>query len=189
MLTSNKVWTEYDPEHANELLDGLGLTGAMARSGPMRDGTPLEFTVTLCERRSSSGPDEVGVVAVTGRPSVWRSDAGSGRALAAMRTRDHNGDIQVGIWFADRSSVVMADPGRYMGLLDDGPWAASYATMASMSCLRPARRWFPTIEPPEDHPIRRIFELWDQVQDEPDEATRDAMFAELLDIHKEHPVS
>jgi peptide/nickel transport system substrate-binding protein len=43
------------------------------------------------------------------------------------------------------------------------------------------------MEPPEGHPTRRIAELWDLVQKEPDEATRNALFKELMDIHKAHP--
>jgi len=43
------------------------------------------------------------------------------------------------------------------------------------------------LEPPTDHPVRKIADLWHQVEREPDEATRNALFKELLDIHKEHP--
>ena len=32
-----------------------------------------------------------------------------------------------------------------------------------------------------------VHELWNQTKQEPDEATRNALFKELLDIHKEHP--
>ncbi|MCY3908098.1 MAG: hypothetical protein OXF63_12730 [Anaerolineaceae bacterium] len=42
-------------------------------------------------------------------------------------------------------------------------------------------------EPPEDHPIRDIWRVWDQARIEPDEEQRNALFQQLLDIHKAHP--
>jgi len=42
-------------------------------------------------------------------------------------------------------------------------------------------------EPPADHPIRDIWRLWVQARIEPDEEQRNALFQQLLDIHKAHP--
>ena len=42
-------------------------------------------------------------------------------------------------------------------------------------------------EPPADHPIRKIWQLWDQCQVEPDEAKRNALFQQVPGVHKEHP--
>ena len=38
-----------------------------------------------------------------------------------------------------------------------------------------------------DHPIREIWRLWEEAQSEPDEARRNELFTQMLDIHKEHP--
>jgi len=56
----------------------------------------------------------------------------------------------VGRWkWGDRQSVVMADPGRYLGTIGDGPWAPCYGNWYSKSPYK-------QIEPPADHPIRKI---------------------------------
>jgi len=88
-------WTEYDPERANALLDGLGLTERDSAGHRLRpDGQVLGFTITYSEVLGSMNPDEVQLV-------VW--------------------------------------------------------------------------------------DLWDQVQREPDEATRHELFMQILAFHKEHP--
>ncbi len=105
-----------------------------------------------------------------------------------LEERNRAGDIEVGVWPVDRSSVVMGDPRRYLGTIDDGPWAPNYAIwLADVLYGDGTSDRGAAVEPPADHPTRRIAELWDMVQKEPDEATRNAMFKELMDIHKEHP--
>ena len=96
------------------------------------------------------------------------------------------GDIQVGVWVADRNSVVKADPGRYLGVVHDGPWAPLYAHWAAAQ-YGDGTSSYPIKEPPEGHPVRQLRDLWEQTQIEPDEAKRNALFTQFLGIHKEHP--
>ena len=77
--------------------------------------------MTFANAGFDSGPDEIGLVI-----GYWRaiglnvSDAELvERSL--YETRDHNGDIQVGNWFADRNSVVKADPNRSWAWLMTAP--------------------------------------------------------------------
>ena len=72
--------------------------------------------------------------------------------------------------------VAKGEPG-----VGDGPWATPY-----FRWLTDAEEGL-KIEPPADHPIREILGLWDQCRTEPDETKRNALFKQLLDIHKEHP--
>ena len=65
--------------------------------------------------------------------------------------------------------------------IDDGPWAPLFGHWRVDSVDGKQ------LEPPEDHPIREIWSLWDQARAEPDEAKRNGFFKQLLDIHKEHP--
>ncbi len=181
-------WTEYDPDRANALLDGLGLTerdGDGWRKRP--DGKTLSFRITYTDAVSVITPDEVQLV-----QDYWRaiglqvSQEAVERSLYEQRVR--GGEIEVGVWYVDRSSVVMADPGRYLGLVHDGPWAPLYAHWCAQQLApNPAEYQFPTAEPPEGHPVRQIRDLWEQCQVEPDEAKRKALFKQLLDIHKAHP--
>jgi len=179
-------WTEYDPDRANELLDGMGYTGRDGEGFRTdADGNTLAVTITWTETGFSGPPDEVQLVA-----DYWQAVGIKVNQEVVERSfyeeRNTAGDIEIGNWFVDRSSVVMADPGRYIGNIGDGPWAINYARWLSVN-LYGGSDVGTAIEPPEDHPIRRIWELWDQVQKEADTDTRNAMFMELLGIHKEHP--
>jgi peptide/nickel transport system substrate-binding protein len=174
-------WTEYDPDRANALLDGLGLTerdGNGFRIGP--DGETVTFRILHRFQTGTPEADEMQLV-----QDYWRAVGLNVSQDVVERSlyeeRVANGQVDVGVWAADRNSVVMADAGRYLGTIDDGPWAPLYG------------HWYDTAstdlaeEPPEDHPIREIWALWEQTKVEPDEATRNALFQQLLDIHKEHP--
>ncbi len=181
-------WTEYDPERANALLDGLGLTERDSAGHRLRpDGQVLGFTITYSEVLGSMNPDEVQLVV-----NYWKalgirvSQEIVERSLYDERTR--TGDIEVGVWFVDRSSIVPADPYRYLGTINDGPWAPLYAHWcAAQRTADPSTYGWPNEEPPADHPIRQMWDLWDQVQREPDEATRHELFMQILAFHKEHP--
>ncbi len=180
-------WTEYDPDRANQLLDELGY--AMQDDGyRLRpDGERLAFTITYAQALGNMNPDEVQVVL-----GYWKKIGIRVNLEILERSfleeRNRAGDIEVGVWPCDRSSVVMVDPRRYLGQIDDGPWAPNYAIYMSDIVYGDGTTARPfVLEPPADHPVRKIADLWHQVEREPDEATRNAMFKELLDIHKEHP--
>jgi peptide/nickel transport system substrate-binding protein len=172
-------WAQYDPNRANQLLDGLGLArgGDGMRRRP--DGRPLEFVVEHSTSPGDPGNDQHEFVRryweAVGIKATMRYVE---RSLYDTHARD--GVMDVGYWGFDRLSVIKADPHRWTGRIQDGPWAPTWAN------------WFyntqyKKVEPPADHPIRRIWQLWDQVQIEPDEATRNAYFQQLLDIHKQAP--
>ena len=73
-------------------------------------------------------------------------------------------------------------------MLDDGPWAANYAIwLADVFYGDGTTTRGAAMEPPPDHPIRKIAELWNQIQSEPDSDTRDQLMQQLLDIHADHP--
>ena len=174
-------WTEFDPDRANTLLDEMGMSARDADNWRLRpDGQPFSFTILHRETTGTPGADEMQLV-----EDYWRaiglnvSQEVVERALYEERVQ--NGDVDVGVWGADRNSVVKADPGRYLGTVDDGPWATMYGHWYDVGSPRPK------MEPPADHPIRQIWALWDQTRAEADEASRNALFQELLGIHKEHP--
>jgi peptide/nickel transport system substrate-binding protein len=181
-------WIEYDPDRANELLDGLGLAERDGDGFRLRsDGETLSVRITYSEAMAAINPDEVQLVEEYWRAvGIKASQEVVERSLYEQRVRA--GDIEVGVWQVDRSSVVKADPGRYLGTIHDGPWAPLYAHwMAQQLAPDPDEYQYPTEEPPEGHPVRQIRDLWEQVIIEPDDDTRNALFKQLLDIHKEHP--
>ncbi len=174
-----KIWTEYDPKQANALLDKLGLTKGPDGVRKRPDGKPLEIIVEHTDAQGSPSVDAHNLLkkywdAVGIKTTIKYVE----RALYEQHV--HNGDIQVGSWGFDRASVVKADPGRWLGTIDDGPWAPTYGHWYAKSPYKQQ-------EPPQDHPIRQIWSLWEKTQIEPDEAKRNATFQQIIDIHKQHP--
>lgn len=174
-----KAWTEYDPKTANDLLDKLGLTKNADGTRKRPDGQTLE--VTIEHINTPGGPDEDAVNRVK---KYWDAIGVKTNVKFVERSlyQQHvnDGDIQIGQWSFDRCSVVKADPGRWMGWIQDGPWAPTYGNWYQQFAYKKE-------EPPADHPIKKMWALWDQTQVEPDETKRNALFQQLLGIHKQAP--
>ena len=174
-----KVWTEYDPKKANELLDKLGLTKNADGTRKRPDGQILDVTVEHTSVAGSADDDAHQQV-----KKYWDAIGVKTNMKFVERSlyeqRCHNAELQIGYWGFDRCSVVKADPGRWTGQIDDGPWAPAYGHWYDQNA-------YTKEEPPQDHPIRQIWKLWEETQSEPDEAKRSASFQQLLGIHKQHP--
>jgi peptide/nickel transport system substrate-binding protein len=174
-----KVWTEYDVKTANDLLDKLGLTKNADGTRKRPDGQTLG--VTIEHQNLPGSPDEDAVIRVQ---TYWNAIGVKTNVKSVQRAlyQEHvnNGDIQIGQWGFDRCSVVKADPGRWIATIPDGPWAPTYGNFYLQNTLKKD-------EPPQDHPIRKMWALWDQTQVEPDEVKRNALFQQLLGIHKQAP--
>jgi len=180
-------WITYDPDRANQLLDNLGYAKQDDGYRLRPDGQKLAFTITYALALGSMNPDEVQVVMNYWNAIGIRVNL-SVLERSFLEERNRAGDVEVGVWPCDRSSVVMVDPRRYLGQIDDGPWAPNYAMYMSDIVYGDGTTSRPfVLEPAADHPVRKIADLWHQCEREPDEATRNALFKELLDIHKEHP--
>ncbi len=174
-----KMWAEYDPKKANELLDKLNLPKGPDGFRKRPDGQTLEVTVEHTDVASSSSDDAHQRVkkyweAVGIKTNMKYVE----RALYEEHIR--NGEIQIGTWSVDRSSVVKADPGWYIGTIGQGPefllWANWYLQNS-----------FKKEEPPADHPYREMIRIWEATQVEPDEAKRNATFQQLISLHAKAP--
>ncbi len=174
-----KVWTEYDPKTANDLLDKLGLTKNPDGTRKRPDGQTLE--ITLEHINTPGSPDEDAVNRVK---SYWDAIGVKTNVKYTERslytTHVNDGNIIMGQWGFDRCSVVKADPGRWLATIQDGPWAPQYGNWYNKAPYKQT-------EPPADHPIRKIWSLWDKTQVEPDETKRNALFQQLLGVHKQAP--
>lgn len=161
-------WAEFDPDKANQLLDGIGLDKKDNDGFRLRpDGKRLSIVV---EMQHANGPKTMEIVADNFKQigvellprlidrTQW--DAG----------RDNN-EFQMQWYPFDRLSVVAADPRIMMG---NDSYAHQYYI------------WYSTkgvsgIEPPADHPIRTIFESWDAAAKAPNRAAADAALNQLID--------
>lgn len=174
-----KVWAEYDVKKANDLLDKLGLTKNADGSRKRPDGQTLEVTVEHTDPVGSPSEDAHNRV-----KKYWDAIGVKTNIKYVERSlymeHNHNGDLQIGSWSFDRCSVVKADPGRWLGTIDDGPWAPNYGHWYLQNAFKKE-------EPPQDHPIRKIWDLWEKTQVEPDEVKRNALFQQILGIHKQAP--
>ena len=120
-----KMWAEYDPKTANDLLDKLGLTKNADGTRKRPDGQTLEVTIEHINIAAS--PDEDALNRVK---KYWEAVGVKTNVKYVERAlyQEHvnNGDLQIGQWGFDRCSVVKADPGRWLATIPDGPWAPTY---------------------------------------------------------------
>lgn len=160
-------WTEYDPDAANALLDGIGLTEMDGEGYRLRpDGQRLTLVVEAND--AAHGPklellaDNLADIGIELLPRIidrtqWDDN------------RDNN-NFQVQWYPFDRMSVVPADPRNIMG---NDSYAAQYYV------------WYSTegasgTEPPADHPIRSIWAAWDKASTASDIAAADAAVNEMI---------
>jgi peptide/nickel transport system substrate-binding protein len=174
-------WTEYNPTKANELLDKIGLKKGADGVRMRPDGKPLELTVEHQDAPGGSANDTNELIrkywtAVGVKTSIKAVD----RALYEEHVRA--GEIEVGKWGWDRASVNQAAPGRWLATINDGPWAPLWGHWYEQQAWKKE-------EPPKDHWIRKIWDLWEKTQQEPDAAKRNAHFRGIIDIHKQAPVA
>lgn len=169
-----KMWAEYNPDKANELLDKIGLKKRDKDGYRLRpDGKTLSITVDF-SGTGTTIPDELELVR-----RYWEK-IGIKVAVRPLErtlyvTRCESGDIEIGVWSFDRNVAVLADPGRIIGWTIDGPWAPLYSL------------WYTSggkggEEPKGD--IKKIYELWDKVKVTGDPTHRNRLFKEIINIHK-----
>ena len=173
-------WAEYDPKTAGTLLDERGLQdGRRTARRALGPTASRSMIIETQDTTGSQGLDEANQIAkywtAVGIPTTVKQVE---RTLYEQHC--HEGNVDGGRWGCDRNSVVMADPTRYPGIVDDGPWAPLFGHWYGKSTYK-------QLEPPADHPIRKIWKAWDDTQVEPDETKRNALFKGMLDIHKANP--
>jgi len=174
------AWAKYDPKTANSLLDKLGLKMGSDGVRQRPDGKPLEIVMEHTYLQGDPGLDELNLMIKYWKAIGIKIDPKyDERALYEQRV--HDAAVQATAGFGwDRSSVVKADPGRWTAVIDDGPWAPAYGHWYGNSPYK-------KIQPPADHPINQIWDFWDQTQVEPDETKRNALFQQLIGVHKAQP--
>jgi peptide/nickel transport system substrate-binding protein len=104
---------------------------------------------------------------------------GVDRALSIASHQSN--DVECTMGFMDRNLVPLADPQIWVKHtnIDDRPWANAW-TAWRINPNHPIAE-----EPPADHWIVTIWSLWDQIRSEPDEAARNELFIQILDIWAE----
>ncbi|ODT79801.1 MAG: peptide ABC transporter substrate-binding protein [Pelagibacterium sp. SCN 64-44] len=165
-------WVDYDPDQANELLDAAGLTERDAQGFRLRpDGQRFSLIVEANDASYAKTlellAENYADIGVEMLPRVIdRTQWDNNRS---------NNDFQMQWMPYDRMTYVPADPRRLMG-------SDSFANQYYV--------WYNTdgtsgIEPPADHPLREVFDLWDQASSSASVEVADAHVAEMVRIFAE----
>jgi peptide/nickel transport system substrate-binding protein len=179
-----KQFTEYDPNRANQLLDNLGYDRRDRDGYRLRpDGTRISVTVAVADdalvtvwvqamEQVARHWEAVGIrTVVDPMPREnWEVTLGDNRFDASVWTGDggRGDEILAPLWYFPHSIGAGSDYARH--------WANWYRT-------RGTGPEADTEEPPAAP--KRQMELYDELLREPDEARRDELFTEILEISKE----
>ncbi len=176
------AYIDYDPDKANELLDGEGYmkgpdgirtwkdgSGQVTFivEGTAESGTPDEDTVQLLVKYLN----EVGIKATY--KSVERS----------LYTEHYEAnDIDAAFWGGDRTVLpIVPQAIIFRGTQPDRPWAAGYAIYSNLGADAPNAE-----KPPDGYFIWDIWNIWDnEIAVEPDPEKQNAAFQKILDIWAE----
>lgn len=166
-------WVDYDPDRAEELLDEAGLTerddqGFRLRPDGQRFSLVVEANDAAYAKTLELLAESFAEVGIEILPRVidrtqWDSN------------RDNN-TFQMQWTPVDRMTFVPADPRLIMG-------SDSYAHQYYV--------WYRTkgesgMEPPVDHPIRQLFDLWDKASQSGSIAEADGYVTEMVRIFAEN---
>jgi peptide/nickel transport system substrate-binding protein len=176
----SNAYIEYDVAEANRRLDAAGYANKDAegfRTYP--DGTTISFTI---EGTASPGsPDEDAIqqiVTMWGAVGVKCAYKYFERSLYTEHYQAN--EIEAASWGGDRTVLPLAPEAPiFRATMIDRPWAAGYGTFWS-DPTNPA-----AVEPPADHFIWKIWEIWDKITVEADPDKQNELFFQILDIWAE----
>ena len=175
------AYIEYDPDRANELLDEAGYTEKDSdgfRLWKDGSGETLSFVV--------EGTDLVGGGDAMEVLSKAFADVGikaTYQYLERSLYTEHfsANELQAAWWGGDRTVLPLA-PGApiFRGTMIDRPWCPAWGIWFNSNGTDPVGE-----EPPEGHWIWDIWDIWAEIELEPDEATRNKLFEGIMDIWAE----
>jgi peptide/nickel transport system substrate-binding protein len=174
---ASNVFLEYDPDQANELLDGAGYDQRDKDGYRMwKDGSgPVSFII---EGRSELPGDEI-LMWVKYFSDVGLKVSYNGVERSLYTEHYLANEVECGCWGGDRAHLPLVDATIFLGVQPDRPWSGAWG-LWKIDPTDPNGE-----EPPEGHWIRDIWSIWDKVAVEPDEAKQNTLFFQILDIWAE----
>ena len=171
---------EYDVDAANALLDGAGYAEKNADGLRLWPGTtePISFII---EGTAQDGTPDVDAVlqAVKYYAAVGISASYKYSERSLYTQHYETNEIEAAWWGGDRTVLPLVAPIIWTCEQPDRPWAAAWS-LWKLDPTNPNGQ-----EPPADHWVWKIWEIWDQVAVEPDAAQQTALFHQILDIWAE----
>lgn len=177
----SNAYIEYDPDQANALLDGAGYSERDAEGFRLyKDGSGETISFIIEGTAEAGTPDEDAVQQII----RYYQDVGVKAEYKyferTLYTQHYeSNEIEAAFWGGDRTVVPLAAPIIFIGTQPDRPWCVAWGYYRSDPDSPVAE------EPPADHWIRKIWEIWDQVSAEPDPEKQNELFLGILDIWAE----
>jgi peptide/nickel transport system substrate-binding protein len=173
------AYLDFDPDRANELLDNLGYSERDSEGFRLwKDGSGERIRWTLLGGAQATD-DTLLIIDYLKALGFEINYRGVDRSLSI---ESHNSnDVECTTGFMDRNLVPLADPQIWVKHtnIDDRPWANAWTAWRMNPELPIAE------EPPADHWIWDIWNLWDEIRATADEAKRNELFLQILDIWSE----
>ncbi len=169
---------EYDPDTANQLLDEAGYAERDADGFRLfKDGSGDTISFTMEGTAPPGDPDEDAAQVIV----RYLADVGLKMAYRyAERSlyEEHYSanEIEAAWWGGDRTVLPIVAPWIFTGTMIDRPWGVAWGLYHDSPDDPNAE------EPPEGHWIWDIWDNWDKMLVEPDDAKREEIFRNILDI-------
>jgi peptide/nickel transport system substrate-binding protein len=172
----------YDPEMANEVLDQAGYSERNSEGFRLWNdgsGEVISFVVEGIDTTGSPSADTLNLVLGYFREvGVQANYKSIERTLYEERWEAN--EIEAAWWGAGHDiTPFLSHSVYYIGELLDRPWAGAWG------------RWYRDRDdpngaaPPDGHFLWEMWEIWAEAVVEPDEATRNSLFAQIMDIWAE----
>jgi peptide/nickel transport system substrate-binding protein len=170
------AYIEYDPDRANELLDGLGYISERDDDGYrlFPDGSRVRFT---CLGGSTEIQDrEQMLVEYLSAIGLEMNYKGMDRTLRIDMHQSN--EVQMTTSEMDRNLIPLADPQIWTKHtnINDRPWANAW-TAWYIDPTHPIAE-----EPPQDHWIWDIWNAWEEIQATPDKEQQKVLWFDIMDI-------
>jgi peptide/nickel transport system substrate-binding protein len=175
----SNAYIEYNVDKANELLDAAGYKKGADGIRMWKDGSgPITFTIESTyltgDPFEDAGQTTVKYFNAVGIKAAYKA------VERALYTEHYNAnEIESAFWGGDRTLLPLSAPIIFIGTQPDRPWSDAWALWKN-NPEDPNGE-----EPPADHYIRKLWDTWEQVAVEPDEAKRNQLFNQILDIWAE----
>ena len=177
----SNAFIEYDPDTANQLLDEAGYTEKDNEGYRMfKDGSGETISFTIEGTVQTGDPQEDAAQMITGYLAEVGIRAAYRYFERSLYTEHYEAnEIEAAFWGGDRTVLPVLTPTIFDATTLDRPWAVAWGKWRSLTTDPNAE------EPPEGHWIWDIWDAIDRSAQEPDEATRNAIFQEALDVWAE----
>lgn len=177
----SEAYIDYDPDQANALLDGLGLTERDSEGFRLwtdGSGETISFIIEGTDEPGSSGEDEAQYIA-TAYTAVGIKATYKYFERTLYTEHYQANEIEAAWWGGDRTVLPLAAPIIFIGTQPDRPWNVAWGYYRTQPENPVAE------QPPEGHWIWNIWEIWDQIAAEPNTDKQTELFKQILDIWAE----